>query len=74
MGIMASDPCLVAEILVAWETEIGKTMPADFKDWWENTPLEWPMVARRIIESLRERESLAWELPPRPATPAILTL
>ena len=45
---MASDPYLVAEILVTWETEIGKTMPADFKDWWENTPLEWPMVARRI--------------------------
>ena len=62
MEIMANDPDSVAEMLVAWETEIGKTMPKDFKDWWQNSPSEWPLVARLVIESLRERESLAWEM------------
>jgi len=36
-------------------------MPKDYKDWWENSPEEWPIVAKSSIESLREREEIAWE-------------
>jgi len=61
MKMMATNPDAVADMLVAWETEISKVMPADYKDWWQNSKLEWPMVARMTIESLREREQLAWD-------------
>jgi len=60
--LMAMDPSAVADMLVAWETEISKVMPADYKDWWQNSRAEWPVVARMNIESLREREQLAWDM------------
>jgi len=59
--IMAMDPSAVADMLIEWETEISKVMPADYKDWWQNDRAEWPVVARMNIESLREREQLAWD-------------
>lgn len=62
MEIIATDPGAVADMLVAWETELSKVMPADYKDWWQNAREEWPMVARVSIESLREREQLAWDM------------
>jgi hypothetical protein len=40
--------------------ELSKVMPADFKDWHQNSPSEWPVVARMVIESLREREDAAY--------------
>jgi hypothetical protein len=46
--------------LKSWESELSKVMPPDFKDWWENSKDEWPVVARMVIESLRDREKLAW--------------
>jgi BMFP domain-containing protein YqiC len=57
--------------LATWETEIGAVMPPDFKDWHQNAKSEWPVVARSVIESLRKRESQAWDhlataLTPRP--------
>lgn len=45
--------------LAKWETELSAVMPSDFKDWWQNAKEEWPVVARLVIESLRERESSA---------------
>lgn len=47
----------------AWETELSKVMPSDYKDWWENSKEEWPMIARLTIESLRKREQAAWVNP-----------
>jgi hypothetical protein len=41
--------------LAKWESELSRTMPADFKDWWQNSPDEWPEVARMVIEGLRKQ-------------------
>ena len=38
-----------------WEAELGAVMPADFKDWHQNDPLERPAVARWAIENLRRQ-------------------
>ena len=38
-----------------WLLEIGQVMPKDFKDFWENSPEEWPLVTRLVIENLRKR-------------------
>jgi len=53
--------------LDAWETLIGKEMPADFKDWHENNKNEWPEIAadmlRRRLARAEESEKrlAAWE-------------
>lgn len=52
MELIATTPDVVTDMLLSWETEIGKTMPHDFKDWWQNSPQEWPIVTRMVIESL----------------------
>jgi hypothetical protein len=62
MEMMGRDPDIVADMLVSWETEISKVMPSDYKDWWENSKDEWPVVARLTIENLREREQMAWDI------------
>ena len=62
MELITTDPGAVADMLVAWETELSKVMPEDYKDWWQNSKEEWPMVARMSIESLRKREQLAWDM------------
>ena len=49
---------LLAEIKL-WRSELSKVMPPDFKDWWQNSPREWPIVARWCIENLRNRLNLA---------------
>ena len=38
-----------------WETRLSAVMPADFKDWHQNSRNEWPEVAAAVIENLRER-------------------
>ena len=44
--------------LAAWEAELSKVMPPDFKDWWQNSKAEWPLVARLVIEGKnRERDA-----------------
>jgi hypothetical protein len=43
-----------------WESELSSVMPADFKDWWQNSKTEWPEVAKGVIASLRERETFAF--------------
>lgn len=40
--------------LATWESELSKVMPPDFKDWWQNSKSEWPLVARLVIESKTE--------------------
>jgi hypothetical protein len=47
--------------LQRYDEEISSVMPKDYKDWWQNSKEEWPIVAKSSIESLREREELAWE-------------
>lgn len=61
MAQIRTDPNSVASMLVEWETELSKVMPLDYKDWWQNSKREWPIIARMSIESLREREKLAGE-------------
>lgn len=50
-----------AERLTAYDEELCKVMPDDFKDWWNNSRNEWPRIARHTIESLRDREEWALE-------------
>jgi hypothetical protein len=38
----------------AYRAELSAVMPADYKDWWQNSKLEWPLVASLTITSLRE--------------------
>lgn len=64
--MMVTDPDAVVDLLLAWEEEMSKEMPADFKDWWQNSREEWPSVARHVIQSLREREQLAWSMASMP--------
>jgi hypothetical protein len=47
--------------LNAFHDELSKVMPSDYKDWWQNSKAEWPLVARVTIEHLREREQSALE-------------
>jgi hypothetical protein len=46
------------KLVAAYETEISKEMPPDFKDWWENDKSEWPLVARLVLENRRNRNEL----------------
>lgn len=47
--------------LQRYDDELSSVMPEDYKDWWQNSKEEWPIVAKSSIESLREREEFAWE-------------
>ncbi len=62
MKMMVTDPDSVADMLSSWEAELSKVMPIDYKDWWQNSKTEWPIVARMTIEGLRERETIAWDM------------
>ena len=44
--------------LKRYDEEISKEMPLDFKDWWENSPEEYPLVARLVLEG--RRKELEW--------------
>jgi cephalosporin-C deacetylase-like acetyl esterase len=50
------------ERLKAYDDELSKVMPPDFKDWWQNSKDEWPQIAAAVITNLREREEMAWLL------------
>jgi len=45
-----------------WTAELNPIMPDDFKDWWQNSGDELPLVTRKVIEGLREQEKLAWDM------------
>lgn len=40
-----------------WVSAIAPLMPADFKDWHQNNPNEWPRVTAEVIRALRESEA-----------------
>ena len=44
--------------LSSYDEELSKVMHPDFKDWWQNNKVEWPLIARFTIERLREE--LLW--------------
>ena len=44
-----------AERLKLYDEEISKEMPLDFKDFWENSKEEWPLVTRLVLEGSREQ-------------------
>ena len=46
------------ERLKLYDEEISKEMPEDFKDFWENSKDEWPLVTRLVLEG--RRENLEW--------------
>ena len=48
-----------------WERELSAVMPADFKDWWQNSRREWPAVAAEVIKSLRRDRDAGWEVAAR---------
>lgn len=45
------------ERLAAWEREVGAEMPADFKDWYQNSPDEHPLVTRLVLKGRREQRA-----------------
>ena len=50
------------ERLDEYDRLLSEVMPHDFKDWWQNSKDEWPLVAQSVIKQLRVREELAWEM------------
>jgi hypothetical protein len=50
----ALDAAVAAE-RYRWKTSIGATIPADFKDWHQNSDAELPEIAAWVIRNLRER-------------------
>jgi hypothetical protein len=44
-----------AERLKLYDEEISKEIPLDFKDWWQNSKDEWPLVTRLVLEGRREQ-------------------
>ena len=45
----------MAERCADYDRRLSEVMPADFKDWHDNGPKEWPEVAAGTIKRLRER-------------------
>jgi hypothetical protein len=39
--------------LAEYDRLLGECMPPDFRDWWQNSPDEWPAVAAAVIRGLR---------------------
>ncbi|MFZ9770437.1 MAG: hypothetical protein ACO3DY_05880 [Candidatus Nanopelagicaceae bacterium] len=49
------------ERLQAYDEELSKVMPKDYKDWWQNSKDEWPLVARLVIENLEKDREWCYE-------------
>jgi hypothetical protein len=47
--------------LQRYDEELSSVMPEDYKDWWQNSKEEWPLLAKLSIEHARESEQHAWE-------------
>ena len=41
--------------LARYDDLLSKVMPADFKDWHQNSKEEWPEIAAHVITNLRGR-------------------
>jgi len=50
------------ERLQAYDEELSKVMPKDYKDWWQNSKDERPEVARWVIENLRKDREWCYEV------------
>ncbi len=50
------------ERLQAYDEELSKVMPKDYKDWWQNSKDEWPLVARLVIEDLEKDREWCYEV------------
>ena len=46
--------------LQRYDDELSSVMPEDYKDWWQNSKEEWPLLAKLSIEDHRASEELAW--------------
>jgi hypothetical protein len=42
--------------------ELSKVMPTDFKDWFQNSPEELPIIARNMIEDLKKENETLWSI------------
>lgn len=42
--------------------ELSKVMPEDYKDWFQNSPEELPMIARSTIEHLTKENEMLWKM------------
>lgn len=47
--------------LQRYDDELSSVMPEDYKDWWQNSKEEWPLLAKLSIEDHRASEELAWD-------------
>lgn len=45
-----------------WIEELNQVMPQDYKDWWQNSDKEKPLITRLTIENLIKREDLSWDM------------
>jgi len=52
-GVEAERDALHDEV-TNWRASLTAVMPPNFKDWHQNSPVEWPKVAARVITSQRE--------------------
>ena len=50
------------ERLKAYDEELSKVIPLDFKDWHQNSKDERPEVARWVIENLRKDREWCYEV------------
>lgn len=57
-----------------YERELSAVMPADFKDWHQNSRAEWPQVSAGVIRSLREQLAFAQAHPPQGEDGAVAQL
>lgn len=57
---LEADRDRLAEEIGHWRSNLSGVMPADFKDWHQNSPSEWPDIAANLILRLRDRERDAW--------------
>ena len=48
------EACVAAEC-ARWKAALDPMMPADFKDWHQNSPVELPEIAAWTIANLREQ-------------------
>lgn len=45
-----------------YDEEISKEMPKDYKDWWENSKEEYPLIARLSLEGRREQVEWCYDV------------
>ena len=59
---LAQAETMVAAERERWRSAIEPEIPADMKDWHQNSPDEWPEVAAAVLRSRREDAEMALEM------------